>query len=226
MKRCYGLVLLGIALVGCGAENKKPIESPREEAVVKETEPERKEKELKVIVDSDMTRSEALGENEFPKDVLAQMEVVKVRYLGFDGHEHVGQIVVHREVAEEVIEIFAEIRKAEFPISQVVPIVAYGWKDQDSIDDQNSSGFNYRKTEGPGISGTILSRHSFGKAIDLNPFQNPFVAANGDSPRPYMPGEKGVLTADSAPVKIFKKYGWKWGGDWRGAKDYQHFEHP
>jgi len=24
-------------------------------------------------------------------------------------------------------------------------------------------------------------------------------------------------------VKIFKKYGWKWGGDWSGVKDYQHF---
>jgi hypothetical protein len=25
-------------------------------------------------------------------------------------------------------------------------------------------------------------------------------------------------------VKLFKKLGWTWGGDWKSTKDYQHFE--
>lgn len=177
-----------------------------------------------LVVDSDLKRTEALSKNEFPKEVLSQMEVVRIGYLGFDRKDHIGQLVVHRELAEEVIEMFGEIREAEFPIVKMVPIVAYGWSDEKSIEDQNTSGFNYRKTSGPGVSGTIMSKHAFGRAIDLNPFQNPFVDADGSSPQPYVPGAKGVISSDSKVVEIFKRHGWKWGGDWSGGKDYQHFE--
>jgi peptidoglycan LD-endopeptidase CwlK len=224
VKLDIGWVLVGIFLAGCVAKpdpEKAVTPEPVAEAPI---EPETKTVDVAPIVDSDMKRIEALGKNDFPADIIGQMEVVKVDYLGFDGRDHVGQIVVHRDVAEDVIEIFKEIRAADFPIVKMVPIVAYRWNDQVSMGDQNSSGFNYRMTEGPGVSGTILSKHSFGRAIDLNPYQNPFVGADGKSPHPYVPGEKGVLTGDSEVVKIFKRHGWKWGGDWKNGKDYQHFE--
>lgn len=178
------------------------------------------------IVDSHMTRAEALGHNHFPKRILARMEIVEVRYLSFDGKKHRGQIVVDRALAREVKNLFEEMEELRYPIKKVVPIVAYHWDDQASIDDDNTSGFNYRGSAGPGTNVKILSHHSFGWAIDLNPYLNPFVSVTGQTPRPYVPGRPGVLSENHPVVKLFKRHGWIWGGDWRTGKDYQHFEKP
>ena len=124
-------------------------------------------KKPRIVIDSRMTRAKALGSNNFPNDVVAQMQVVDVRYLGFDNREHAGQIVVHQSVAKEVKQIFVELRKVGYPIKRVVPIVKYGWHDQRSINDNNTSAFNYRKVIVPGGGGSgKLSEHSFGRAIE------------------------------------------------------------
>lgn len=188
--------------------------------------PGQKKARLAVVVDSKMTRSQALGKNSFPPKVLAQMAVVDVTYLGFDGKEHRGQIVVDKDIVSEVRQIFAELRKAHYPIKKVIPIVKYGWHDQKSINDNNTSAFNYRRVIVPGGGQGSLSKHSFGRAIDLNPYQNPFVSANGRTPRPYNPKAKGTLTRQSRATQVFYAHGWKWGGDWTGGKDYQHFYKP
>jgi len=109
------------------------------------------------VVDSHMTRAEALGNNHFPADVLAKMEVVTVTYNGFDHRRHQGQIVVDRVVAKDVKHIFDEIEATGYPITKVVPIVAYKWDDQASIDDNNTSAFNYRHVIGPGQNSAKLS---------------------------------------------------------------------
>lgn len=222
-------LLVCCLLVGCSAPKDKPAPRPPRATGFPPDggatpDPSQGGSAERALVDSDMTRAEALSGKEIPAGILARMELLKVSYLGFDGQEHFGQIVVARDVAEEVVEIFREIRLAGFPVEKMIPVSAYGWDDQASIDDRNSSGFNYRFTIGPGIGKGVLSQHAYGHAIDLNPYQNPFVAADGKTPRPYSPGAKGVLASDSAPVRIFKRYGWTWGGDWSGAKDYQHFE--
>jgi len=177
-----------------------------------------------LIVDSNMTRAQALGKNQFPASTLARMEVVTVTYNGFDHRRHQGQIVVDRAVAKEVKHIFDEIEATGYPIGKVVPIVAYGWDDDVSIADNNTSGFNYRHVIGPGQNTHKLSHHSYGRAIDVNPKINPFVAADGSTSRPYVPGKPGVLTLDSPVTRIFLKRGWTWGGTWRTGHDYQHFE--
>ena len=177
-----------------------------------------------LIVDSDIDINAALANNHFPQAIIDRMQLVPVYYLGFDKRRHVGQIVVDADVAEEVAEIFNEIEQAQYPIKKVVPIVSYNWNDQDSINDNNTSAFNYRNVIGPGQRKHKLSNHSFGRAIDLNPQINPFVDAKGESPRPYDPSRRGTLTLKSPVVQIFLKYGWTWGGSWKGGKDYQHFE--
>ncbi len=179
-----------------------------------------------VVVDSDMTRAEALGHNRFSASILARMEVVTVTYNGFDHRKHRGQIVVDRSLAKEVRQIFDEIEATGYPITKVVPIVAYGWSDDRSIADNNTSAFNYRHVMGPGQDSTKLSIHSYGRAIDLNPGINPFVAADGSSKRPYDPSKPGTLTLKSPVTQIFLRHGWKWGGLWHSGKDYQHFEKP
>lgn len=172
-----------------------------------------------VIVDSQMTRAEALGNNAFPQFILDSQELLTVRYYSFDNKLHEGQLVVHKSLAADVQAIFREIEQSRFPIAKVVPIVYYNWSDSKSIADNNTSAFNYRT-----IAGTSrLSDHAYGKAIDINPYLNPWVGKKGKSERPYRPEQPGTITADGIVVQAFKKRGWSWGGSWKHSKDYQHF---
>ena len=170
-----------------------------------------------LVVDSNMTRAEALADNKFPSKSLDRLDLVDVRYFSFDGKVHQGQLVVDRALSREVRELFAAIERRRFPISKAVPIVRYGWNDRVSMKDNNSSGFNYRLIQGS----KRLSKHALGRAIDLNPLLNPCLK------KPilgtYNPSVPGTLTKSSPIVRLFERRGWHWGGHWR-VKDYQHFE--
>lgn len=113
-----------------------------------------------IVVDSQITRGEALANNDFPPSFVRRIQLVTVTYWGFDGKKHRGQIVVDKGLAGEVKEIFDELEAANYPIEKVIPIVRYNWKDQASVNDNNTSGFNYRRTAGPGTSGKKLSKHA------------------------------------------------------------------
>lgn len=183
-------------------------------------------KEPAPVVDSDLSPRVAIGAGRFPTNIVARMAVVGVSYVGTDGRIHRGQIVVEKRLQREVREIFARLKNLRFPIEKVVPVASYGWDDRRSMGDNNTSGFNYRgviTTTGPHRR---LSKHSFGRAIDLNPRLNPFVSAGGASDYPYDPKVPGTLTRSSPVVRVFRSYGWQWGGNWSGAKDYQHFVKP
>ena len=171
-----------------------------------------------------MSEDQAIYNSNFPSEVLATMRLVTVRHYGFDGRIHQGQIVVNQECEHDIAAIFADLLRLKFPIHQVVPIARYHWSDKESIGARNTSAFNYRHATGPGVSGNHLSRHAFGRAIDLNPYENPFVTAGGHSARPYHPGAKGTIVTGDEITQVFKSRGWIWGGDWKSGRDYQHFE--
>lgn len=174
-----------------------------------------------VVVDSAMSRHEALAGNDFPKEVLDQMALVDVHYIGFDGRKHRGQIVVRVDLAAEVRSIFNEIERSREPIAKVIPIVRYGWNDDRSMAENNTSGFNYRTVnDRPGGN---LSKHARGIAIDVNPRLNPFEGKRGGWPYPHRPGTPGTLSATNPITLAFRKRGWTWGGSWSGKKDFQHF---
>jgi hypothetical protein len=175
-----------------------------------------------IIIDSDCDLDEALSGQNIPVIIKDQLELVSVSYYGFDDRIHEGKILVHKEIVSDVIEIFDFILETRFPIAKVVPISEYKWSDEESMKDNNTSSFNYRF-----ISGTrIHSMHAKGLAIDINPFQNPYIKNHIILPEgaSYDTTKKGTLTSDSPLVKEFKKRGWSWGGDWESLKDYQHFE--
>jgi hypothetical protein len=74
---------------------------------------------------------------------------------------------------------------------------------------ENVGGFNYRNKVG---TGSGLSQHAFGNAIDLNPEKN----AQGQSSNDFGNIDIRALAA---------KHGLVWGGDWKGAqRDPMHFE--
>ncbi|MHB8710513.1 MAG: M15 family metallopeptidase [Minisyncoccota bacterium] len=168
-----------------------------------------------------MTLEEALAGKEIPDEIRKTLALVNVPYVSFDAHMREGQIVVHRELAEEVQEIFKELLEMRFPIAQITPVTAYAWDDSISMAANNSSAFNHRL-----IFGTDrLSNHSYGRAIDINPMQNPYMQRDGVVVPPgarYDPTQPGTITNEIA--SLFKSRGWQWGGDWQDRKDWQHFE--
>lgn len=174
------------------------------------------------VIDSDVAFEEAVAGISIPESILENLRLVDVYYYGFDDKLHKGQLVVHKNVVLDVIEIFELIRESRFPIDKVIPISKYGWSDESSIQDNNTSAFNYRF-----ISGTrVISNHASGLAIDINPALNPYIKNGISLPEKcvYDTTKAGTILSDSELVKEFKRRGWQWGGDWKSLKDYQHFE--
>jgi hypothetical protein len=157
---------------------------------------------------------------------IRQLRLVRVRHWGFDGNFHRGRLVVHEEETREVLRAMRSLFRHEFPIRRMEVIDAYGGDDHRSMNADNTSAFNCRFVAGT----SRWSQHAFGKAIDLNPIENPYVISSGHvSPpagRPYADRSRdgeGMIKSGSSTVRAFRRVGWKWGGNWSGAKDYQHF---
>ena len=162
---------------------------------------------------------------------LNDLRMVKIHYLGFDEQEHIGELIVHESVAKEVAQIFQELYAIGYPINKMEPIRVYGGSDWRSIEADNSSAFNCRNATGS----KHFSQHAYGLAIDINPIENPYIFKSGKSSHkastPYLdrtkvfldPQGRALLKSTSETVRIFKKYDWKWGGDFTKEKDYQHF---
>ena len=174
-----------------------------------------------------MTLSQALDNSPAPPappEILASQTLLSIPFIGFDGQARTGQLVVHLDLASEVAEVFRQILLARFPIEQMVPVVAFKWSDDDSMQANNCSAFNYRVKVGK----TALSAHATGRAIDINPRQNPY--QNGELVLPegavYDPNTRGTLTPGCVPVRAFESLGWTWGGRWTTLRDYHHFEKP
>jgi cell wall-associated NlpC family hydrolase len=158
---------------------------------------------------------------------INDLRLVKVSYWGFDSQVHQGSLIVHKKVAEEIVKIFSELFQNKFPIDKMNLIDFYHGDDDASVLDNNTSAFNCRAmTDFP----DRYSVHSYGLAIDLNPLLNPYVndgKVSSEKARSNLPrdAEPGKINPESFVVDIFAKYGWSWGGNWKGPiKDYQHFE--
>ena len=176
-----------------------------------------------MIVDSRLSFPAAIAGTMAPRAIIEALCLLDVRYFSFDGKLHQGQLVVPRRLQKELAEIFTVIRATGFPVAKVVPIVQYGWLDEASMADNNTSAFNYRLVAGV----NRLSRHAAGQAIDINPGQNPVIYSDGVSLPPgavYDPQTPGTFNPDSPLMHEFLVRGWQWGGDFPGLKDYHHWE--
>jgi len=164
---------------------------------------------------------------------LNDLRYLQMSYLNFKGQTKMGEMVVHKEVADEVTEIFHTLYTIGYPIRKMKLVSDYKGSDWQSIEADNTSAFNCRNATGS----KKWSKHSYGKAIDLNSIENPYISRSGHiahkeslqyrkrQHKNHTPADKAVLLKNDKAVKIFKKHGWKWGGDWHGMKDYQHFWH-
>ena len=159
------------------------------------------------------------------------LRYLSVSHMGFDGKAHMGELIVHQLIADEILEIMEVLFEHRYPIEKMRLMDAYNGDDNASMADNNSSAFNYRL-----IAGTDrLSRHSLGLAIDINPLYNPYIRPDGaggmlieppgseafaDRSRnfPYKIDEEDLC------LKLFQERGYIWGGNWSTVKDYQHFQ--
>jgi hypothetical protein len=156
---------------------------------------------------------------------LDDLRLLTLTHWGFDRTVHRGELVVHEEHVREVRRVFRILFKVRFPIERMELVDVYGGNDDRSMAANNTSAFNCRRVEGS----TSWSEHAYGRAIDINPIQNPFVQDGRVSPPAgarYLGRSrraKGLIRADDRVVRAFASIGWGWGGYWTSSKDYQHF---
>ncbi len=155
------------------------------------------------------------------------LRYIELLYYDFDGDVNEGELIVNKQVAQEVTQIFYELFLAEYPLESVKLVDDYGEPGDDNLSmaANNTSAFNYRYVTGS----SKLSMHSYGAAIDINPVQNPYIDGERVVPeegRQFLDrtlGLPGMIDHDDLCYKLFTENGWRWGGDWSGDKDYQHF---
>lgn len=162
---------------------------------------------------------------------LDELRYVGLKYIDFNGETQTGELICNKALAEDMVEIFYELYTNDYRIENVRLVDEYGGDDTASMLANNTSCFNYRVVEGT----TRLSNHAYGRAIDINPFYNPYVTYNKDGTTKISPEGSEAYADRSASFpykidendlayKLFKEHGFKWGGDWNNSKDYQHFE--
>jgi len=116
-------------------------------------------------------------------------------------------VTVNMKLAANVKAIFDEIYKlpVKFPIKLL-------------------KGYGYREVGGSGLKAvSLMSMHSFGAAIDINP---------GDFDNDYYIGKDNDMRDKSNPycipdevIEVFEKYGWNWGGYFNICTDTMHFQY-
>jgi hypothetical protein len=157
---------------------------------------------------------------------LDDLRYVRLSFIGFDGRSHRGELVVHRDAVAAVRGAFSSLYAERFPIRRMRLVDDYRGSDFASIEADNTSAFNCRRTTGA----SSWSQHAYGRAIDVNPIENPYVAADGSTAhrasRPFLNRARhraGMAWAGGPLVQAFAGVGWSWGGAWSGPIDYQHF---
>jgi hypothetical protein len=155
----------------------------------------------------------------------ADLRYLTMTYWGFDGLHHTGEMIVHADVAEDVVEVFRRLHEARFPIEEMRVTRAEELDAPPTGDGNNTNGFVCRAT----TSGASWSEHAHGRAVDINPFHNPYL--RGDVVVPELASayldrdwdRPGMIQPGDVVVRAFADIGWSWGGDWTSAKDWMHF---
>ena len=166
----------------------------------------------------------------------SQLRYVRVNFWGFDGKRSRGSLVVNASIADETAAAFTRLYALQFRIRQMKPMDSTwgknpkgpGANDYAAMEADNTSAFNCRYVGGEEAS-KVYSKHAYGTAIDVNDFENPYVADDGTVyPDRYWLHRRGPApgvfsSSGSAAVRAFTSQGLRWGGLWNNP-DYQHFD--
>ena len=156
---------------------------------------------------------------------IGELRYLTIPYYDFNGNIQTGEMVCNKAIAHDLLLVFSELFQMKYPINSIKIIDDFDGSDDASMEANNTSCFNYRSV--PGMK--HLSRHAMGKAVDINPVQNPWVSNKKVYPpsaEEYADRSKDFphkIDHDDACYRIMKAHGFFWGGDWARSKDYQHF---
>lgn len=165
----------------------------------------------------------------------------QIPYIDFNGNRQIGEMILNKSVAEDALDIFEELYNIGYPIEKMRLIDEYNASDYQSIEDNNTSAFNMRGTNGSEITPGNVSNHSKGVCIDINPQMNPWIdgdtgEGSHENAREYWnrdytqwsneTAKKAYIGEDSEIYRIFTDHGWRWlgGGKESGNSDTQHFD--
>ena len=161
---------------------------------------------------------------------LEELRYLRVLHYDFSGQIRIGELVCSRSISDDLLSIFWELYKAQYPIEKMLLVDEYGGDDDLSSGDNNTSCFNYRTVAGT----SSLSLHAAGLAIDINPLYNPYVTRDAEgnvncapeNGREYMDRSREFphkLDGTDLCCRLFREAGFTWGGDWSQKPDYMHF---
>ena len=172
----------------------------------------------------------------FKKDCTLPREDLRylhVLHKDLNGNVHEGEMIVNVHIAQTVLDILKKLYETGYPIEKIRLIDEYDADDEASMEDNNSSSFNFRF-----ISHTTkISKHGLGLAVDINTLYNPYTKVLEDGTRIIEPITAEAyldrdaefpykIVQDDLCCKLFIENGFEWGGEWETRKDYQHFEIP
>ena len=159
-----------------------------------------------------------------------ELRYLRVLHSDAEGNAIVGEMVCNKVIAEDLLLIFKELFKAQYPIESILLIEYFHGDDEASMHANNTSCFNQRHIP----IGGLMSKHSYGMAVDINPKYNPYYKVRNGMTRIQPKGSEYYINRSEVfPYKIekgdlcyrlFRQHGFRWGGDWLSGKDYQHFE--
>ncbi len=168
----------------------------------------------------------------------SSLRYLKLLHYNYHHDIVVGEMIVNRYLAEEVLAIFQKLFEHEVEIFSIRLIDDFFFNSSDpneadfySMISNNTSAFNYRNI----TSSNTLSNHSKGMAIDINPIENPYVSKNKVEPSNTKEEYTNEVERNSSSnphvirkgdiiYSTFQEFGFEWGGEWNSLKDYQHFE--
>ncbi len=166
-----------------------------------------------------------------PEITFEELCYLHILHYDFHGNSTEGELICNVSIAQDLAEIFYELYRNEYQLEKVLLIDEYDGDDDASMEDNNTSCFNYR----PMTENSSLSYHAYGLAVDINPLYNPYISYTVDgtetiapaSAQPYADRSARFpykIDTDDLCYKLFIQHGFTWGGNWNNVKDYQHFQ--
>ncbi|WP_110239226.1 M15 family metallopeptidase [Nocardioides gilvus] len=157
------------------------------------------------------------------------LRLVRTNYWAFDGYRLRGSMVVAAGVTSNFVGVFTEMHREKVPVRAMYRVDRFGWSkklggadDYRSMAADNTSVFNCRRVVG---NPSARSPHSYGRSLDLNPWENPFRSRHGVVPNRWWTSHDHPRVAwrsrSHKVVRMMARHGFRWT---YGTGDAHHFD--
>lgn len=159
------------------------------------------------------------------------LRLMRANYWGYDGYRYRGELIVNAGAVGQYRRALDGIYADRLRLRSMYRVDRFGWSsslqggdDHESMAAGNTSAFNCRSVvNNPGV----LSPHSWGRAFDLDTWENPYHSKTGWTPNAWWPYRSHYLVAwrsgEHRMVRRMRAAGFAWT---YGTEDSQHFDVP